>query len=95
MKRDDKLATFRIDTQKWEEFKHWASIHGSNASAVLLNLIDRCLAGELSVSSTAPTNNLDNLYALVNELVSRIEKLEQAQVVPTSVRMEAIAVPGK
>lgn len=76
--KDDKLATFRIDSQKWERFKNWASSNNSSASAVLLNLIDRCLAGEITASSTTPNANVDNLDSLIDERIEvRLQSLEQ------------------
>jgi len=78
--KDDKLATFRIDSQKWERFKEWAYNNKSSASAVLLNLINRCLAGDISPSSIVPNTNLDNLDSLIDERIeAKLQSLSQTQ----------------
>lgn len=61
------LATFKIDTQRWEAFKTKAAQH-SNASAVLKMLIDAYLAGDIDLER--PSN------ATMRALSDRISLLE-------------------
>lgn len=76
------LATFRIEAGKWDEFKTLTRRNDSNASEVLLSLIDVYLAGGVA-PQRHPVNpayweqlsiRLDNLEKYLSQ---RIEALEQ------------------
>lgn len=74
------LATFRIKAGKWNEFKTLARRHGSNASEVLIGLIDAYLAG----GAMPPHHPVNPAYG--DELSKRIDNLEKR----LSQRIEAL-----
>jgi hypothetical protein len=71
------LATFRIDSDKWEQFKARTGEKNSSASAMLLEFVDWYLAGnELPSRRQADLGNLEAL--LDNRLHSMLdERLDQ------------------
>ncbi|MEH2047521.1 GIY-YIG nuclease family protein [Nostoc sp.] len=66
-----KLATFRIEPEKWKAFKSLATNQGTNASAVLNEFIDKCLA-ERRIPSDVSTLVGDDSN-LINLIDKRIE----------------------
>lgn len=74
--KDKTLATFRIEPEQWEAFKEMASSKGTNASAVLNELVSWYLAGNQVDSSDS---NLDrNIDDIDDEIDKRIdEKLDK------------------
>ncbi|MEH2214662.1 hypothetical protein [Nostoc sp.] len=67
-----KLATFRIEPEKWEAFKSLVTNQGTSASAVLDEFIDKCLA-ERRIASDVSTPVGDNSN-LINFIDKRIEE---------------------
>lgn len=67
------LATFRIEPDKWKQFKSKTGDVGFSASAMLLDFIDSYLAGnELPKRGETypdPASNLDNLEFFLDERV--------------------------
>lgn len=69
---DKSLATFRIEPEKWEAFKALATSNGSNASAVLIDFIETCLAtNRIHIESSASTTNfnLDDINVLIDKRI--------------------------
>lgn len=64
--RNPILATFRIDPEKWQAFKGKAKGDGTNASAVLIQLVTAYLDGNID-------RILDKSASLDNNLDKRIE----------------------
>lgn len=66
-----KLATFRIEPEKWEAFKSLAANQGTSASAMLNDFIDQCLAeGRINFDAPAAVGNDANL---INFIDARID----------------------
>lgn len=73
-----KLATFRIDVDKWQAFQQWAKRSGTNASALLTEYIEECLdmaptkISRLSIDR----NGSSHLDQRVDDLENRLKHLE-------------------
>ena len=80
---DKVLATFRIESEKWESFKALATSNGSNASAILTQFIETCLDTNQLPSQTSATqspsnndNHLDKLEEMIDKRIdTRLEEL--------------------
>ena len=72
-----KLATFRIDEQKWDAFQSWAKSQNSNASEVLKRFIDECLDGSIDLSQFS-----QNPYGkdVLENIDTRIDKRIETQI---------------
>lgn len=66
---DKILATFRVDSDKWEAFKSAAGLDDSNASAVLLEFIDWYLDGNRLTSESVSSPNLDGIDSRIDKLI--------------------------
>jgi hypothetical protein len=53
---EQKLATFKINGDRWDAFLVKASEQGASASSVLKAFIDRCLDGQMDIESVQPAN---------------------------------------
>lgn len=70
--KDKTLATFRIEPEQWEAFKEMAANKGTNASAVLNELVSWYLAGnDVNTSSDHLDRDIDNI---ANEIDKRIDE---------------------
>jgi hypothetical protein len=70
------LATFRIEEEEWEAFKEWSNANGSNASAVLIDLVRGCLSGKTPGVSSVPSPDSTPTH-LDDSTEQRIDKIEQ------------------
>lgn len=81
--KDKTLATFRIEPEQWEALKEKASSKGSNASAVLNELVSRYLADdEIDSPNNRLDKDIDNIDKYIDEKLDDIDeriynKLEQ------------------
>ncbi|MFB2920177.1 MULTISPECIES: hypothetical protein [Aerosakkonema] len=75
-----KLATFRIDPNKWQAFQQWAKRSGTNASALLTEYIDGCLdIPPTRVSRFSIDRNNDvSLEQRMDELEQRLKDLQSS-----------------
>lgn len=77
------MAAFRIDIDKWESFKSYASENKTNPSALIKGFIDACLgiSEDPPIPSPIPQNEdyqelSDRLDMMTSNLNSRLEFLE-------------------
>ncbi len=69
-----KLATFKIEEEKWKAFQEIAEAEGSSASAMLKDLIDWTLAGNRLNETTTPDID-ERIDAKLAPLQAQIEEL--------------------
>jgi len=70
-----RLATFRIDSQAWDEFQALARKHGQSASALLVGFVESTLAGlSIEDKNTDNLDNLDKLDKRIDNLDARIDE---------------------
>lgn len=75
-----KLATFRIDANKWQAFQQWAKRSRTNASALITEYIDGCLdipptrVSRFSIDK----NSDDSLAQRMDELEQRLKDLQSS-----------------
>ena len=75
-----KLATFKIEEEKWRAFQEVADKEGSNASAMLKDFIDWVLAGKrlrLEKTQSIDTDIDAKLTAIREEFRQQIENLRR------------------
>lgn len=75
-----KLATFKVDENKWDEFKTLCDNKGLSASKALTNFIQNSLdAGELGAAALTPVvESSQNIDIDIDVLVARVlEQLPQ------------------
>jgi hypothetical protein len=58
---ESKLATFKIQTDKWDAFMGKSAEQGTNASALLKLFIDRYLDGSIDLEQPQAPSNIDAL----------------------------------
>lgn len=73
-----KLATFRIDANKWQAFQQWAKRSGTNASALLTEYIESCLDIPPTKISrfSIDKNDHGSLEQRIDELEQRLKDLQ-------------------
>ena len=78
----EKLATFRIQDDKWASFQALCKKDGSNASAALIAYIDRCLeSGSVGTIGTASQPNavtVDDMTAAIGPLKDELAELRES-----------------
>lgn len=64
-----KLATFKVDEEKWKAFQEIAETEGSSASAMLKEFIDWVLEGNHLKEATTPDieERIDAKFASIKE----------------------------
>ncbi|BAZ71342.1 hypothetical protein NIES4106_61390 (plasmid) [Fischerella sp. NIES-4106] len=75
-----KLATFKIDEEKWKAFQEAAAVDGASASSLLKDFIDWYMAGNRlekpDVSTPGVDQRIEERFALLREeLHQQIEQL--------------------
>lgn len=76
---DDKLATFRCDSEVWEAFKAKAGENDTNASVLLKSFVQAYLDGRIDIK---PYGNLDagiNLDERIEAVLDRLVKPEMQE----------------
>lgn len=82
-----KLATFKIDSDRWQAFIDRANEGGSSASALLKWFVDAYLEGNLDPSQYQAPSSLDNilderlapLQQAISDLDERLGKLNRSR----------------
>jgi hypothetical protein len=67
---DLKLATFKIEPDRWQAFQDKAKQEGSNASALLKTFIGRYLDGSIEIPSELSSTDIDS------RIDAKLEKFE-------------------
>ncbi len=66
------LATFRIDPEKWEQFKNAAGNEGANASSLLLEFVDWYLDGNRLRGKESASPTPDNLDEVIDARIAAL-----------------------
>jgi hypothetical protein len=77
----EKLATFRVQDDKWASFQALCKEDGSNASKVLIAYIDRCIeSGNVAIGESVIPNaaTLDDVTAAIEPLRDELAELREA-----------------
>jgi hypothetical protein len=82
---EQQLVTFKLDSETWDRFKKWASVHGTDATKAMRYLIGECLEGRIDIPDERPEpvrkQYADDLYSMaieVSEMRFEIEQLRYA-----------------
>lgn len=71
------LATFRVDNQKWEDFKAKAKEHNLSASAVLIRFIDSFLTDSVELPPAPIAQGLPPGVATIDQMEAAIAAMEK------------------
>lgn len=75
---NDKLATFKINSETWQAFQQKAKANKSSASAVLKRFIDDYLSDRVELTNAEATPQFEALEARLEQLIDeRFKEIDE------------------